>query len=88
VGLPFGGGHDLGQRRAFGALHHRYNLGLLVAALGLGYAGLLGPGVLFALAFVADARFVFGCGTSSAVALFSDSVVMSIFVSPLAGLRS
>jgi len=39
--LPARGGHDLGQGRTLGALHHRDHLGLLVGAIRFGFAGLL-----------------------------------------------
>jgi hypothetical protein len=39
------------------------------------------PAVFVGLAFLAVARFVFGCGTSGADAFFSDSVVVHV-VSP------
>jgi hypothetical protein len=81
--LPFGDCHDLGQRRAFGPLHHRDNLGLFVGAVRFGLGGrFLGQAFFAGLVFLAGARFVFGCGTSGADAFFSDSVVMFIFVSP------
>jgi hypothetical protein len=80
VHLPFGDGHDLGQRRAFGQLHHRDYFSLLVGAVRFGLTGWLParPAFFAGLAFLAVARFVFGCGTSGADAFFSDSVVVFI----------
>src|ERR1700693_2320180 len=56
--LPFGDGHDLGQRRTFGPLHHRDYFSLLVGVVRFGFAGWLpcAPRFLRGLGFLG------GCG--------------------------
>src|ERR1700681_267730 len=44
--LPSGSSHNLGQRGTFSALHHRDDLGLLIAAIGSCTSGRLAGGLL------------------------------------------
>jgi hypothetical protein len=88
VRLSFSDGHDFRQRRAFSAFHQRDDVGFLLARSVLGLlAGFPArPAFFVGVAFLAGARFVFGCSTSGADA-FSNSVAGFISFL-LAGLRS
>ena len=84
VSLSLCDGHDLSQRGAFGAFQHRDHSAFLLLRSAFGLpAGFSTLSAFFAgLAFLAGARFAFGCGTSGADAFFSDFGLVVHFVSP------
>jgi hypothetical protein len=80
VRLPVHGFHDLGQRRALGALHHGDHLRLLVGAVRLLLGGLLGVARAFFgdLAFLALRPPFAGAAADSGLLMFSLSIAFSL----------
>jgi hypothetical protein len=78
--LPTSRLHDFGQGRAPGTLHHGDDLGFLVCAIGLRFAGrLLGPPAFFAgLDFLQGWRLPLGCAAGADLLVFSLSIAFSL----------